>query len=257
MKKIILALSLMLSGYAYSCDQPSASDSDFPESLSTASGTTGIAEAWYDGGSGRYRHGVLGDAIEPTVLRVRDQSNCVLSEELDYDHVFEDIETRLANIDDQPGMEVVTIRSNKNKGAQIAVYALTEDKGLHLLTATPYIGTSNRWLAPVGIADFDKNGSMDIAFVDRPHLAKVLRVWSFKDGELTETASRAGYSNHKIGEDFISGGIRDCGDNITMITADAYWQSVVETTLIDGLLISSELGPFENTESLTKALTCG
>ena len=256
MQKIIIGFFLLLSNHAYGCEQLSAADSDFPESISTAASTTGITEAWYDAGSGRYQHGVLGDAIEPSTLRIRDQSNCVLSEELDYDHVFEDIETRLANIDGQPGAEVITIRSHKNKGAQIAVYGLSEDKGLHLLASTPYIGTSNRWLAPVGIADFNNDGDMDIAFVDRPHLAKTLRVWSYRNGELEQIASEAGHSNHRIGEDFISGGINTCTDTVSMITADAYWRRVLKTTLVDGQLVSEDIGPFENTESLSAATRC-
>jgi len=89
--------------------------------------------------------------------------------------VFEDIAPRLANLDGVPGNEIITIRSHQNYGAQVAVYQLA-DNTLKLLASTPYIGTSNRWLAPIGIADLNNDGDMDIAFVDRPHLAKVLRV---------------------------------------------------------------------------------
>ena len=258
MFKLLCSLVLLTSGVANACNQFDAGKSDFPSSLTqtTAPSQSGIVSAWYDGATDRYDHGVLGDTIEPSILIVNDADQCSHTVELDNDHVFEDIETRLADIDNHPGNEVITIRSHQNKGAQIAVYKYTAEKGLHLLDTTPYIGTANRWLAPVGIADFNQDGNVDIAFVDRPHLAKLLRVWSYRDGRLTETANQSGYSNHQIGEDFISGGVRHCGDTVSMITADAGWKKVLETHLHDGKLVSKELGPFENTNSLTSALQC-
>jgi len=216
----------------------------------------GIVAAWYDDGSSRYAHAVLGDAIEPTTLIVQDTSGTTISLSLDEAHVFEDITTRLADIDGKPGLEVVTIRSHRNKGAQLAIYELTESKQLQLLASTPYIGTSYRWLAPIGIADFNSDGHIDVAYVDRPHLAKILRVWSYKNGELVQIANKSGYSNHRIGEDFISGGIKQCNDQITMITANKQWDTILETQLVNGELVSSVVGPIENSQSLSNAVLC-
>lgn len=126
-----------------------------------------------------------------------------------------------------------------------------------LFVETPYIGTANRWLAPVGIADFNKDGHIDIAFVDRPHLAKTLRVWTYQGGELQEIASRSGYSNHRIGEDFISGGIKTCNGKTMMITADAQWRRILSSTLDkDGLITTNDIGPFDGAEGFEKALQC-
>ncbi len=247
--------SSVASSQAHAACPSSANSSDFPESLVTSADSVGIESAWYDGATDRYSHGVLGDAIEPSILSVSVNTPCDVSVTLNTDHVFEDIAPRLADVDGEPGAEVVTVRSHRKKGAQIAIYALV-DNSLQLLATTPYIGTANRWLAPVGIADFDNDGYTDIAFVDRPHLAKVLRVWSYQNGELVEVASSAGYSNHKIGQDFISGGIRNCGATTEMITADNQWTKVLATSLIDGELISKVVGEFKNTDSLSEALQC-
>lgn len=258
MLKTVLSLSLLLLAgqVAADCAEHSAADSDFPDSLVTTDPTpTGATSTWYDGATGRYAHGVLGDAIEPSVLYAADENNCAQKIVLDTDHVFEDLSPRLANIDGKPGNEIVTIRSHQRYGAQIAVYQL-QDNTLSLLTTTPYIGTSNRWLAPVGIADFNNDNEMDIAFVDRPHLAKVLRVWSYRDGELVQIANKSGYSNHRIGEAFISGGIKQCNEIVTMITADAFWSRVLETQLKNGELVSDDVGPFAGQESLNQALQC-
>ncbi len=249
-------LSIFLfSSHVSACESLKSDDSDFPESAAQSSSDTGIATAWYDGGTGRYRHGVLGDAIEPSILRVTSTAGCTYSVELGRPHVFEDIQTRLADIDQQPGDEVITIRSHQNYGAQIAIYQLT-DGGLTLLTETPYIGTANRWLAPVGIADFNNDGDLDIAFVDRPHLAKTLRVWSYRDGELQQIASRSGYSNHRIGEDFISGGIKTCNNKTMMITADVGWSRILATVLENDELITQDIGPFEGAASFEQAMRC-
>lgn len=255
MLKTIICLGLLGTSIQANanCDPP---NSDFPESLVSATNTTGIQTAWYDGATDRYSHGVLGDAIEPSILSISTNTSCDISITLDEQHVFEDIAPRLADIDNNGTAEVITVRSHQNKGAQVAIYTLGNESTLELLATTPYIGTANRWLAPVGIADFNNDGVMDIAFVDRPHLAKKLRVWSYKDSELKEIASKGGYSNHRIGEAFISGGIRLCNGTTEMITADAYWQRILSTKLINGELLSEDIGTFNGTASLTMALQC-
>ncbi len=260
MIKTIACVSLLTAGQVFAdCKPLDATGSDFPSSqvdVDVAGLPTGsIASAWYDGATDRYRHGVLGDAIEPSILSVTDSKGCTVTTELSEEHVFEDLAPRLANLDGKPGAEIVTIRSHQSYGAQVAVYQLTDNK-LDVLASTPYIGTANRWLAPVGIADFNNDGDMDIAFVDRPHLAKVLRVWSYRDNELVEIAKKSGYSNHKIGEDFISGGIKTCDGTVSMITADAFWRRIMETKMLNDELVSEDIGAFTGTDSLTQATLC-
>jgi len=230
------------------------SNSDFPDSGSTIN-SQGTITAWYDGATDKYQHGVLGDAIEPSILRIGIDKNCHIQVVLDDDHVFEDIAPRLAAIDNNPGPEIVTVRSHRNKGAQLAVYQIKDDT-LSLLATTPYIGTANRWLAPIGIADFNDDGHQDIAIVDRPHLAKQLVVWSYINGKLEQVARKGGYSNHRIGEVFISGGVRNCSGIPEMITADSRWQRVLATQFKNGKLTSKDIGAFEGTRSFDKALEC-
>ena len=135
----LLAFTLC-SAHVSACELLNAEDSDFPESATKSSADAGIATAWYDGGTGRYRHGVLGDAIEPSILRVTSNAGCTYSVELGPPHVFEDIQTRLADIDQQPGDEVITIRSHQDYGAQVAVYQLNAVSYTHLtLPTTPYV----------------------------------------------------------------------------------------------------------------------
>lgn len=210
-----------------------------------------IAEARYGDPTTRYPHGVLGDDIEYGALEIVHASGQVDRFELPLELVFEDLEPRLADVTGDGAPEIIVVESSNRLGARLAVW-----NSAGRLAATPHIGSSNRWLAPVGIADLNGDGYIDIAFVDRPHLAKVLRVWSYRDGALTEIASIGGLSNHRIGEDFISGGIRICDGLPEMITADASWRDVVSTRFEDGELVSGTIGEFTGQESLTSALGC-
>ncbi|KKK71257.1 hypothetical protein LCGC14_2915730, partial [marine sediment metagenome] len=164
---------------------------------------------------------------------------------------FEDIAPRLVDVTGDGAPEVLVIETDVNRGAALAIYG-PEGK----ITETPHIGQSNRWLAPLGAADLDGDGAIEIAYVDRPHLARVLRVWRFANGSLSEVAQMEGLTNHRIGEQYISGGIRDCGGVPEVVLADADWQRVVAVTLKDGQLAQRDIGPFAGAESFAAALAC-
>lgn len=232
---------------------------DFPESFTTsATAKVGIKSAWYDNATTRYAHGVLGDAIEAGSLHAKTTDGRTLSVTLDTAHVFEDIKTRLADLDGDGRNEIITIRSHNQKGGQIAVYGVTASSPntLSLVASTPYIGQTYRWLAPVGIADFNKDGAMDIAYIDRPHLAKILRVWSYKNGGLSQVAQAQGLTNHSIGHDYITGGVKRCGTDASMITVDSNWTRLIKTTYSGGKLTSQDIGSYTGAASASAALNC-
>ena len=231
---------------------------DFPETFVDVSNHKGINSAWYDDATERYAHGVLGDSIEAGSLHATTAKGTTLSVKLDNSQVFEDIHPRLADIDGDGKNEIITIRSHKDKGAQIAVYGITTQSPntLSLITSTPYIGQSNRWLAPVGIADFNNDGVVDIAYIDRPHLAKTLRVWSYRNKKLQPTAQKKELTNHRIGDNFITGGVQHCVNFAAMITVDSNWQRIIKTTLDGKQLNSVDIGAYTGTASAIAALAC-
>ena len=218
-----------------------------------------ILEAGYAEPTERYGHGVLGDEAEWGALRltVGECAGCGSANareiliRLPDSRVFEDIAPRLVDLDFDNAPEVVAIESDSSRGSRLAIY-----DAAGLITATPFIGNAFRWLAPVGAADLDGDGVTELAYVDRPHLAKILRVWRYQDRRLTEVAALPGLSNHRIGEPYISGGIRDCGAGPEMITADANWRQIMATSLVDGGLTARSIGPFEGRSSFAKALGC-
>jgi len=206
----------------------------------------GITTAFYAGATDEYAHGVLGDAIEAKtiVINLPDRKGFCDQITAPENTVFEDVAPRLADVTGDGQNEIIVVNSHQDFGARLAIYgypAVGQD--ITLIAATPYIGRPSRWLAPVGIADFNGDGAMDVAYVDRPHLAKTLRVWTYRKGSLTEIANQTGLSNHRIGDDYIMGGVRNCGGSPQMITSDAN-------------LVSRDIGPAKNRRSYSKALNC-
>jgi len=218
-----------------------------------------VLAASYAEPTSRYPHGVLGDDQEwgALVLTIDGCPACARQDRHDVTirlpetRVFEDLEPRLVDLDFDGLREVVVIESDSARGARLAVYGPDG-----LITATPFIGRPFRWLAPIGAADLDGDRVMELAYIDRPHLAKTLRVWRYENRTLTEVASLNGLSNHRIGQDFISGGIRNCAGKAEIITADSDWRSVMATRLRGGVLTSRRIAAFNGAKSLIDALAC-
>ena len=174
--------------------------------------------------TGRYDHAVLGDALEWSALRLTLDRGTARSVTitLPKSRVFEDVEARHADLDADGRPEVVVVETDLNRGASLAVYG-PEGR----IAATPFIGQPNRWLAPAGIADFDGDGRTEIAYVDRPHLRKELVFVRLEGDRLVETLRMPGLTNHRIGDDFISGGVRDCGQGPELILASPDWSRLM------------------------------
>ncbi|MDA7427064.1 VCBS repeat-containing protein [Primorskyibacter aestuariivivens] len=227
--------------------------------LAGAAAAQEITAARYEGPTTRYPHGVLGDEIEHTGLAVTLSDGRVLRASWERDVVFEDTEPRLADLDGDGAPEVIVVESHETQGARLAIWGMVSGN-LAQITATPFIGTRFRWLAPVGAADLDGDGVMELAYVDRPHLAKTLRVWRYETQgrtvRLREVASLKGVTNHRIGEVDIAGGIRDCGQGPEMIVADAGWREVLALRF-DGAKISQQsLGAHRGRDSFARAMRC-
>jgi len=58
----------------------------------------------------------------------------------------------------------------------------------------------NRWLNIVAIDDLDNDGTVEIVWIETPHIGGILKVAPIQEGELTPVAEIEGYSNHAIGE---------------------------------------------------------
>lgn len=224
--------------------------SAFAASPQPETGTITAAE--YAEPTTRYDHGVLGDAVEwgALVMTLSDGSRHLIR--LPETRVFEDTSPRLADLDGDGTPEVIVVETDTSLGAQLAVY----DAG-GKVTATPHIGRSNRWLAPIGAADLDGDGKTEIAYVDRPHLAKTVMILRYDDRKLTRVAQRDGFTNHRIGDSEIAGGIRQCNsDTPEMIVADGGWRELYALQFDGQRITDRPLGPLRASGDFDAALAC-
>lgn len=210
-----------------------------------------IVDAAYGAPTARYGHGILGDAIEWGTLKLTLKDGRRISITLPETRVFEDTQPRLVDLDGDGAPEVIVVETSLTKGARLSVYGPDG-----LLAATPFIGRAHRWLAPVGAADLDGDGAVEVAYIDRPHLAEILRIWRFQNGQLVHVADESGVSNHKIGWDFIAGGLRTCGQAPELILANGTWDRIIAATLNNGHIQTRDLGRYSGPDSLTAALNC-
>ncbi len=228
-----------------------------------------ILSARYIEPTTRYDHGILGDAVEWGGIEIvtgasrGDPAKTLLSTKREFtwqivlpeDRVFEDVEPRLWDVTGDGAPELVLVLTRLDLGASLLVVGLVDGKPAEI-AATPHIGATHRWLAPIGAADLDGDGFVEIAYVDRPHLARTIRVWRFRDGALGHVADLPGYTNHRIGEDNIAGGIRDCGQGPEMIVANAGWTEVAAVTFDGQRFAARSLGPHRSRASFATALAC-
>lgn len=210
-----------------------------------------ISDARFTQPTDRYAHGILGDAIEWGSLEIDVVGQGTVTHRLPQDHVFEDVAPRLLDVTGDGQPEVVVVETDMGLGGALAIYGVAGK-----IAETPHIGRTNRWLAPIGAADLDGDGVVELAYIDRPHLAKVLRLWRFENGALTPLADLSGLTNHRIGEPDIAGGIRLCTGQPEMIVATDDWSRIIAVRYGSDGFSTRDLGPHRGRDSFSKALRC-
>ena len=118
---------------------------------------------------------------------------------LDERFVFEDLQPRIADVDEDGQPEFITIRTPLTEGAGVAIFKIIDEQ-LMLMAASEFVGTPNRWLSIAAITDLDNDGTMNIAWVQTPHIGGTLRVATIVNGRLQIIDEKSGYSNHRIGQ---------------------------------------------------------
>ena len=215
-----------------------------------AAGAEPISAADYAAPTDRYPHGALGDDLEWAALVLTvggQQRRFTLPEEL----VFEDTAPRLADLGGDGAPEVIVVESHASQGARLAVWG-AEGR----IAATPFIGARFRWLAPLGAADLDGDGRVEIAYVETPHLGRTLRLVRLEGGTLVPVAEAKGHTNHRFGDTFLQGGIAGCPGGPVIVTADAGWRRALHTRWQGGALVTEDAGRYAGPDSLSPGAAC-
>lgn len=186
----------------YIADETTAAGGGLPDGLVATHEGGDIEAAWYDEPTDRYRHGIMGDAIEAGALVVQTPDGSEHRLRLPDAEVFEDRYPRLADLDGDGTVEAVTIRSSAYAGAAVTIYGLEGERLVEKAT-TAFIGTPNRWLNIAGIAAYlgadDDEPALQIAYVTTPHIGGSLKLIGYRRGALSIHGEAYGFSNHWIG----------------------------------------------------------
>jgi len=146
----------------------------------------------------RYIHRVMGDSVEGAGLMIV-MDSIFYELNLPDNYVFEDIRPRLFDVDQDGKLEVITIRTEVSNGAGIAIYKVIENE-LKEYAFVPEIGLSNRWLNIVAMNDLDEDGTVELVWIQTPHIGGILKVAKIEAGEMTVLDEKSEYSNHGYGD---------------------------------------------------------
>lgn len=212
----------------------------------------------------RYPHDIMGGLMAHTDLVVGFErcAGCApetLAIRLSDDLVFEDFAPRLVDLDGDGVMEIVVVESHQTQGARLAVWDLVSDQGRARLSrgaTTPYIGTRFRWLAPIGAADFDGDGAVEFAYVEKPHLDKILRIVRRDGPKLSQVASISGVTNHAIGQEQVHSRIEDCRGGPAIIALNADGTRIVSVRMGGNGLVWREIAEAEQRHHLNAGTGC-
>ncbi|MFM7330106.1 MAG: FG-GAP repeat domain-containing protein [Brachymonas sp.] len=166
-----------------------------------AAGSRDIAWAWLASPTVRYPHASMGSATHAGSLHAISRSGIAYSFELPLSRVWEDLQPRLVDLDGDGRDEIVVIEADVARGAALVAYGLPKSgEKLEERARSAWLGLPFRWLNPVGFADFDADGKLDIASVTTPHIGGVLTLYRYTPPRIEAFAKVPDVSNHQMGD---------------------------------------------------------
>jgi FG-GAP-like repeat len=179
---------------------PSPAAKRLPQSLAI-SGQRDIAWAWLASPTARYPHSSMGSPVHAASLEVLSRSGAMYRVQLPSQRVFEDLQPRLIDLDGDGRDEIVVIEADSERGAALVVYGLpASGSKLEERARSSYLGLPFRWLNPVGFADFDGDGKLDIASITTPHIGGTLTLYRYAPPRIEPFAKAMDVSNHQMGD---------------------------------------------------------
>jgi FG-GAP-like repeat len=187
---------------AQAAQAPAAAKQRIPESQA-ARGSRDVAWAWLGSPTARYPHSSMGSPVHAGSLHAQSREGQVYSLELPKQRVLEDLQPRIVDLDGDGLDEIIVIEADSERGAALVSYGLRATGGkmqLQELARSSFLGFAFRWLNPVGFADFDGDGKLDIASVTTPHIGGVLTLYRYAPPRIEPFAKAMDVSNHQMGD---------------------------------------------------------
>jgi len=145
--------------------------------------------------TGRYGHGVLGDALEAgaiTLVETSPTPRIVQTITIPAPRVVEGVAPIWADLDGDGVREIIVTLSDGEQGAQIVVY----DEGGRQSAAGPAIGRGSRWRHQLAVAPFGPGSETELVSVFTPHIGGVVEFYRLQGDELVIDATQGGYTSH-------------------------------------------------------------
>jgi hypothetical protein len=223
--------------------------------VATFAGAEQITSARYSEPVTRYGHFALGRPHEYAQLIATIDTGDTLRLALPADEVFEDLAPRLVNLNDQAPTQLLVIISSVRSGARLGLVGVAAGQ-LAIVAQSAPIGTPNRWMNPVGVADLDGDGEAEIAAVITPHIGGVLTVYRRDRERLVAIDSMTGFSNHVYGSAELGLSMpAQIGGQMHLLVPDVQRTAVRAIRLTDEGLVETQrcrLGePVQGTQALT------
>jgi hypothetical protein len=215
-----MAMGLMLEPSTAQCGLAAALQPELPAQTvnrlpnsQVVRGNKDIAWAWLGTPTMRYPHKALGGSTHAGSLHVLQHTSTgklqEIVHELPFNRVLEDRIPRLVDLNGDGNDEIILIESDALRGSATVVYGLQTAKNTKGLQKKPSLvelarsaqtGSTFRWLNPVGVADFDGDGKLDIASVITPHIGGLLTLYHYAPPKLEPFAQAMDTSNHRMGD---------------------------------------------------------
>lgn len=199
-----------------------------PNSQAVA-GRHDVAWAWLGSPTLRYPHRALGSATHAASVHalVRSRSGRWQSAELSLPlhRVYEDLVPRIVDLDRDGSEEIVLVEADVLRGASLVVLGIdhtADGPALVERARSAFAGTPFRWLNPVGVADFDADGQLDLALVLTPHIGGALQLLHYRPPSLVLFARALDVSNHRMGavEQDLTVIVQAAGQRPTVVVPD-------------------------------------